>query len=289
VAQRSAVRNAVEYALVRCVLATVAIGPLGLARFYLRLVARFVPKLRQVAIRNLMLTHQPLGHADDVFDSLARMLYTFARFPRINRANVKRWIRYDGYEHFEAALAKGKGVLFATAHLGNWELSAYAHALLSTPMHVVVRPLDNPLLDQFVEKRRSLSGNHIIGKKDFLRGILHALHSNEAVGVLVDQNVSLDEGIFVDFFGTPACVSPTFAKLAARTGATVIPGFAVWSRRERRYVLKFYPPVEITGDEQADTQRIQTAVERAIREYPEQWLWIHRRWKTRPPDSEPLY
>ncbi len=158
------------------------------------------------------------------------------------------WIRYQGYEHFERAMERGKGVLFATAHLGNWELSAFCHALLPAPMRVVVRPLDNPRIDAFVERRRALSGNHLTDKKEFVRPILKALRNNEAVGILVDQNSSLDGGVFVDFFGIPACVNTGFAKLAAHSGAAVIPGFAFWSEEERKYILRFYPEVPISGD-----------------------------------------
>lgn len=287
-ASRSAFRNWAEYIAVRAVVGSVAVAP-SLARFYLRILDRVAPKLRRVASRNLSMTRMPASTLDEVFASLALMLGSFSQFPRITKANVAQYIRYEGFENFERALAKGKGVLFATAHLGNWELSAFAHALMAQPMHVVVRPLDNPLLDAFVERRRSLSGNTVLSKRDFMRGILKALHANQAVGVLVDQNVGLDGGVFVDFFGLKACVSPVFAKLAARTGATVIPGFAVWNDREQKYVLKFYPPVEISGEATEDTQRIQAAVELAIREFPGQWLWIHRRWKTRPPGEPSIY
>jgi KDO2-lipid IV(A) lauroyltransferase len=123
----------------------------------------------------------------------------------------------------------------------------------------------------------------LIGKKEYARGILKALGENEAVGILVDQNASLEEGAFVDFFGVPACAGTGFAKLAAHSGAAVIPGFALWIEKERRYVLRFYPPVEITGDAVADTRTLHRQLEAVIREYPDQWLWIHRRWKTRPP------
>jgi Kdo2-lipid IVA lauroyltransferase/acyltransferase len=180
-------------------------------------------------------------------------------------------------------------VLFATAHLGNWELSAFAHALLAAPMNVVVRPLDNPLIDRLVERRRSLSGNRGIGKRDFSRSILKALAANQAVGILIDQNTAADSGVFVDFFGTPACANTGFAKFAAHSGAAAIPGFALWSETEHRYVLRFYPPVPITGDPARDTQALQATLEEAVRAYPEQWLWIHRRWKTRPPGAPPLY
>jgi KDO2-lipid IV(A) lauroyltransferase len=278
-----------EYVLARCVLASLAISPFGLARFYAGMLDRLVPRLRRIARRNLAVTGMPAETADGVYLSIARLLYGFARLPQINKTNVHQWIRYEGFEHFEEAKRRGKGVLFATGHLGNWELSAYAHALMTEPMHVVVRPLDNPRIDRLVEQRRSGSGTRIIGKKELLRGVLKALAANEAVGILLDQNAGLDDGVFVDFFGLKASANVGFTKLAQRTGAAVIPGFAVWSPAERRYILRFYPIVEMTGDVIADTQALQKALEAAIREYPDQWLWIHRRWKTRPPGEPPLY
>lgn len=296
---RTAARNWIEYAAARLLLSSLAWTPRGfaglLARFYAALLDLAVPRLRVTALRNLALA---LPECDDTarrriasgsFQSIARLLVAFSRFPRIGQHNVRDWIGYEGLEHFEAARARGKGVLFATAHLGNWELSAFAHALLTAPMHVVVRPLDNSLLDRLVTRYRTLSGNHLIEKKDFVRGILKALARNEAVGILVDQNTSLDQGIFADFFGLPACSNAGFARLAARSQAAVIPGFAYWSQAGQRYVLRFRPAIEITGDVAADTQRVQSAIEEAIREFPDQWLWIHRRWKTRPPGEPPLY
>ena len=293
--RRSALRNTLEYWGAWCALKSLQHGPEFLARFYVKLLDLALPRLRRVVMRNLTMAlpektaaeHQAI--AAGVFRSLARLIYAFARFPRINRSNVSQWIRYEGFEHFEAALRRGRGVLFATAHLGNWELSAFAHALMARPMHVVVRPLDNPRIDALVERCRSLSGNRLIEKKELARAILKALHANQAVGVLIDQNSSLEEGVFVDFFGIPACASSGFAKLAAHSGATVIPGFALWSEAERRYVLKFYPPLEMTGRLHQDTQRLQSQLEAVIREHPDQWLWIHRRWKTRPPGEPPMY
>ena len=282
-----------EYLAVRLVVASLEYTPRPVARFLARLYTALldvgIPRLRRAALANLKLTGYPAEFTDRAFRSIADVAVAVAKFPSITRENVNEWIRYDGFEYFEEAKRRGKGVLFATAHLGNWELSAYAHALMAEPMSVVVRPLDNPRIDALVEKRRAMSGNTILGKRDFARSILKALARNEAVGILVDQNVGLNEGDFVQFFGMPACVSLTFAKLAARSGATVIPGFAVWNAKERRYVLKFYRPVEISGDALVDTQRIQSAVERAIREYPDQWLWVHRRWKTRPAGEKGLY
>jgi KDO2-lipid IV(A) lauroyltransferase len=229
------------------------------------------------------------GIADGVFRSIARLLMTFAKLPAIDKENLSRWIRCEGMEHVEAGLAAGRGILFATAHLGNWELSAFAFALLVRPMYVVARPLDNPLIDALVERRRVLSGNRLIFKKDYARTILKALADNQAVGVLIDQNALPAEGVFVDFFGVPACAGTGFAKIAAHSGAAVVPGFALWSEEERRFVLRFYPRVDMSGDAALDTAVLQARLEAVIREYPDQWLWIHRRWKTRPEGEPSVY
>lgn len=289
-----------EYAAARVVVATLAVGPRSwaerLARCYVGLLDRAIPRLRRIAVKNVRMALPELNAqeqariVDGSFHSIARVLVALARFPQIHKENVDQWIRYDGFEHFEACMREGHGLLFATAHLGNWELSAFAHAILSgQPMHVVVRALDNPRIDALVEARRRMSGNRVIEKRDYARGILRALSNNEAVGVLIDQNAGLREGTFIDFFGVQACVGTGFAKLAAHSQAPIIPGFALWSGQEQRYILKFYPPIHPTGDAEADTRRIHAQLESVIREYPDQWLWMHRRWKTRPPGEPPLY
>jgi KDO2-lipid IV(A) lauroyltransferase len=274
---------------------SLAHAPLRLARFYTSLLDLAIPRLRRTAMRNLELAYPEKSPAerraitDEVFHSIARLIWVFAGFPNINGQNINQWIRYEGLEHYLDAKKAGRGILFATAHFGNWELSAFAHALMTEPMHIMIRPLDNPRIDRLVEDRRQLSGNHLIVKWDSARAVLRALHQNEAVGVLIDQNTSLQEGVFVDFFGTPACANTAFAKIAARTGAAVIPGFAVWSESEAKYILKFHPPVEISGDAAEDTRRLHDVLERVVREHPGQWLWIHRRWKTRPEGQPGLY
>ncbi len=260
-----------------------------------RLLDLAVPKLRRVAGVNLSFAFPTLSAAgrehiiDGVFRNIARLLLAMARFPDINKSNVARWIGYEGLEHYIGAKDKGRGVLIATAHLGNWELSAFAHALMLEPMNVMVRALDNPLVDRLVERRRVLSGNRLLFKKDAARAVMRALRQGEAVGILIDQNTTPAEGVFVNFFGKAACAGSAFVKLAYRSEAPVIPGFAFWDEDARRYVLRFYPEIELTGDELADTQRIHSCFEALIRQYPEQWMWIHRRWKTRPPGEPPLY
>ena len=297
--RRSPLRNLLEYSVAGVALKSLEWTPrriaFSLARIYARLLDKAIPRLRRAARTNLALALPeltPERHAqivDGVFESIARILVTFAKFPSIRTDNLSEWIRLEGGEHFERARAAGQGVLFATAHMGNWELSAFAHALMQAPMNVVVRPLDNPLIDALVERRRALTGNRPIGKKDFARAILKALGRNEAVGILVDQNASLDSGVFVDFFGVPACAGTGFARFAAHSGAAVIPGFALWNGAEQRYVLRFYPPLPFTGEEARDTQMLHSQLEEVIRADPDQWLWIHRRWKTRPPGEPSVY
>lgn len=247
-----------------------------------------VPKLRRVARRNLEIAGMP-DVTDGVFRSVARVLAAVAQVPRLNKQNIHDIISYEGFEHYEEAKRRGKGVLFATAHLGNWELSAIAHSLMTEPMHVMVRPLDNPHVDALIEARRAWTGNNVIAKKDAVRDILKALKRNEPVGILIDQNVSLAEGTFIDFFGVPACAGTAFARIAFKSGAAVIPGFALWGEASQKYVLKFYPLVEMTGDAEADTRAIHKVIESVIRQHPDQWLWLHRRWKTRPPGEPSLY
>ena len=298
-------RNAGEYALAWPLLKAVEWLPLSAARrlsaAVLRLTYYLTPHWRRVADRNLEMALPDVSDRRrgeivlGVYDSLGRALLSLARMPRLNAANIREWIDYDGFEHFEQALRGGRGVLFMTAHLGNWELSAVSHALFGHPMHVMVRTLDNPFLDRLVDRYRTLCGNRTIRKQDFGRSLLQALRDNEAVGILIDQNVSGDDALFVDFFGIPASATDGLAKIAMRTGAPVIPGFALWNPAEQRYVLKFYPVLEMvsTGDAERDllsnTQRCQRMLEQVIREHPEQWLWIHRRWKTRPAGERPLY
>lgn len=268
---------------------------LALARAAFAFLDRLVPRYRRIAGRNLeraLPELEPDGRErviDGVFTSLARMLAMFARFPQLNRTNIHQYIGYEGFEHFQEALQQGRGVLFYTAHLGAWELSAFAHALLAEPMHVMVRPLDNAALDRLATRYRTLSGNRLHDKKASARAMIQALRANQAVGILADQNAMPNEGAFVPFFQHLACAHTGVARIAAHTGAAVIPGFALWSDKEQRYVLRFYPPVPMSGDAVEDTRRLHAVLESVIREYPDQWLWIHRRWKTRPVGDPSFY
>lgn len=292
-------RKRLEYALAASLVGLLRAAPLSLS-YRLgyaagELLNLLLPKLRQVALHNLAMAFPDLPAADHsriangVFRSVGRVLVALARFPSIDKTNVGDWISYQGLEHYQAAKKQGRGVLIATAHLGNWELSAFTHALMTEPMNVMVRPLDNPLVDNLVETRRTLSGNRLIFKKDAARTVLKALRNNEPVGILIDQNTTPAEGVFIDFFGRKACAGSAFAKLAYHSKAPVIPGFALWNEATKRYDLYFLPEVPLSGDATEDTQRIHAVLEQVIRQHPDQWLWIHRRWKTRPPDEPPFY
>lgn len=292
-------RERVEYAIAVALLELLRSLPLKtsyrLGYGVARLLDLALPKLRKVAACNLAMAAPELSLAetrritDGVFRSVGRMLVALARVPLINRNNVGEWISYQGLDNYQAAKKKGRGVLIATGHLGNWELSAFAHALMTEPMSVMVRPLDNPLVDRLVESRRTMSGNQLIFKKDAARSVLKALKLNQPVGILIDQNTSPSEGVFVNFFGKAACAGVAFVKLAYHSQAPVIPGFALWDEATQRYILHFLPEVTLTGDPATDTQKIHSILEEVIRQYPDQWMWIHRRWKTRPPGEAPIY
>ena len=298
-------RYRLEYALIRPIVAVLGVLPRPPARFVAGALALLfyllAPRLRRVARRNLDLAMPGLSAAErrrivrGVFRNLSRMLAEFAHFPRYSRDNVASVITFDGFENYAAAMARGRGVLYLTGHLGAWELGAFAQSVYGHPLHVVIRALDNLYLNNLVNRYRALAGNRIIEKRDFLRGILEALRNNQAVGILMDQNSSPAEGVFVDFFGVPACTSAGMAKIALRTGAAVVPAFAFWEKSRGKYRLRFDPALELvsTGDTERDvaanTQLFTRVLEDYIRLYPDQWLWIHRRWKTRPPEEPPIY
>ncbi|MCC7342410.1 MAG: lysophospholipid acyltransferase family protein [Bryobacterales bacterium] len=287
------------YALVRGVFWVLGRLPdrlgLALAESLFRILDLLVPRLRRIALRNLELAEPTLNlearqrRVTEVYRSLARLIWVIARISCKSFDYVSNYLRIENMQYVEEALAKERGLLFATGHLGAWELSALAFGRLVQPMDVVARPLDNAYLDKWVTSLREQTGNRVLRKSGTLREIMRALGENRAVGMLLDHNVISQDLCFVDFFGIETSASTVFAKIAARSGAAVVPGFAVWDAAERRYVLRFEEPIGITRDAQRDTQAVHSAIERVIRRNPEQWLWIHRRFKTRPPGEAPLY
>jgi Kdo2-lipid IVA lauroyltransferase/acyltransferase len=266
-----------------------------------RIVYHVHPRLRRVGMRNLEIAFpgQPVAERRKilrgVYTSLGRLLAEFCLFPHYTPANASQVAVYQGFENFEAAEKRGKGVLFLTGHFGGWEIGSFFHSLQGHRMRIVVRPLDNPYVDELVTRYRTLHGNSIIGKQGFARGLLAAMEGNETVGILMDTNMTPPQGVFVDFFGLPACTAVGIARVALHTGAAVVPAFTIWDPVLRKYRVEFGPALELvrTGDNEADAVANTALFNRVfadyVRRYPDQWLWVHRRWKTRPPGEAPLY
>jgi KDO2-lipid IV(A) lauroyltransferase len=186
-------------------------------------------------------------------------------------------------ESVRAAAAQGRGVLALTAHYGNWELLAAASALSVYPLSVVMRPLDDPVVNWIIERFRRRSGVDLIAKRQALPAMRDALRQGRMVGVLLDQNASRAEGVFVPFFGIPASTSRALAVLSLRTGAPVVPIF-IRRGEDGRHSVWADPPIPVpeTGDVTDYTAAFNRSIEAAIRRAPEQWFWLHRRWKTEP-------
>lgn len=298
-------RFRLEYALAWCIVKAIGRLPRPLARAIGITLGHLVyvlhGRLRRVGMRNLDMAFPDRSRADKrkilrgVFTSLGRQLAEICLFPRYTAENVSDVVIYDGFENFQNASDAGKGVLFLTGHLGGWELSAFAHSLYGHPLRFVMRPLDNPYLDRMVREYRTMHGNIPILKDDPVRELLRAMKEGATVGILMDTNMMPPQGIFVNFFGIPAGTASGLARIALRTDAAVVPGFTLWDPVLRKYRLRFDPPVKLvrTGDNNADivtnTQVFTNVIEGFVRKYPDQWLWVHRRWKTRPPGQPPLY
>jgi len=237
-----------SYAVVWSVLNITGALPRGMARSMGAALAKvlfaFTPKLRKTAEFNLKLAfpewteEQRAATLTGMIRSLGCMAAEFARMPRYTRENIADAIILDGNENFLEGQRRGKGVLFLTAHMGAWELSSFAHALYGYPLHYMARPLDHPRLDALVNRYRGLSGNVPIFKNESARAMLKILKDAGTVGILADQNTMRDEGVFVDFFGTPACTTTGIARVALHTGAAVVPGYAVWDESLEKYRLR---------------------------------------------------
>jgi KDO2-lipid IV(A) lauroyltransferase len=295
----------IQYAVAWTLIKTLGVLPRGMARSMaavgVRLLLLALPKLKKTAEFNLRLAFPEWTDArrrstlKKMTRNLGWMAAEFARMPGYTKENIESVVILDGHENFLAGHSRGKGVLYLTGHIGAWELSSFAHALYGFPLHYMARPLDNKPLDAMVNEYRGLSGNKPIFKNESARVMLRILKGAGTVGILADQNTMPGEGVFVDFFGTPACTTTGIARVALHTDAAVVPGYAYWDENLRKYRLRFEPPVELvrTGDAERDiaenTQRFAKVIEEIVRKYPEQWVWIHARWKARPKGEEPIY
>ena len=229
------------------------------------------------------LTREVFRHLVSVGVEMIRLQTTMAR------RGVEGVVDLQDTENLRAAMDAGRGAIVVSAHLGNWEIMAAAGMGIGVFPVSVYRPLDNPLLDQWVRSLRGVAGADVVEKKGALRGMLRALKNGRLVAVLVDQNAGR-HGIAAPFFGVPVSTVPTPAELALRTGAAIIPGFALRTGPGFRYRTWFEPALEIrydAEDREAEVLRVttelNTRLEAAIRQAPEQWLWLHRRWKKKRP------
>jgi KDO2-lipid IV(A) lauroyltransferase len=298
-------RESLEFAIVWLLVRILAALPRSLARFIgaaLGAVAfHAVPRLRKVGLKNLELAF-PEKSAEErqqilrkLYRNLGWLLAEFCQMSSYTPENTQNFIRYEGLDRYLAARDKGKGVLIVTGHLGAWELSSFYHSLMGHPMSMVIRRLDNPKVDHLVNSIRCLHGNRVLHKDDFARGLLAAMRKGETVGILMDTNMTPPQGVFVPFFGKLACTASGLARVALKTGAAVLPGFMLWEESRQEYVLHFGEEIEMvsTGDDEADaivnTARCTAAIEACIRDCPDQWLWVHRRWKTRPDGGPKIY
>ncbi len=237
--------------------------------------------------------HDRIGRRS--FQNTAHNLLEVSRLPLLNRQNISSYVTYDpdfGLNNFDAARSQGRGILYLTGHFSAWELLPTAHALYGYPLSFITRPLDNRYLEQYLREMREIAGNQVISKKNSARQILTVLKACGDVGVLMDQNTGLNEGIFADLFGVPAATTTGVALFALRTDAPVLPGFLT-PRRNGRYTIKFLPTIKLirsgdmTRDVQLNTELFNRVIEQIIRQQPESWLWGHKRWKHQPPGNPP--
>jgi Kdo2-lipid IVA lauroyltransferase/acyltransferase len=293
-----------EYWLARLVIGFFAMLPLSVA---IRLGAAigtagmWIEKLRRTGRRNLALAFPELSARErekllrGCFQNLGRLLGVFSHFRDASTGTLREKIHCDGLEHIERALREKRGIIAFTGHVGGWELSSYAPSLYGHPFSFLVRRIDNPKIEALVEEFRTSRGNRTIDKKLAAREMVRILRNGEMMGILVDLNALDREAIFVDFFGVKAATTFVVAKLAVRTGAAIIPIFSPWNEAQQKFMVEVGAPLkfERTGNEEEDTrqatQLLTKVVEDWVRRYPAQWLWVHRRWKTRPPGEPPIY
>ena len=299
------IKEVAEYALALLLIRLFGIMPRSMARPAAQTLAwlgfHLAIRQRKAGMRNLQIAFPELSESQrerilrGSFQNIGRLLVEFTHFPELNKTNIPRFVVHDGLENYLEGVRRGRGVIFMTAHFGAWELSSYAQAVYGYPLKFIVRPIDNSHVEKLISKYRTSSGNVPIQRRSAARDILKALRENEAVGILFDQNTTRSEGVFAEFFGLPAATTPAIALFALRTGAAVVPGFLIWDQALGKHRLRLDPPVELinTGNLDSDvlenTKRFNKILEGYVRKYPDQWLWIHRRWKTRPEGEPGIY
>jgi KDO2-lipid IV(A) lauroyltransferase len=264
----------------------------GFFRIVFSIFYHLVSKSRLIVLHNLQRSFpeknskEIIKIAKGVYRHFAIVTAEFFDMPYITKENIHKWVEIEGLEYADAALARGKGALSIVAHFGNWELLTIAIPMLIRPMYIVYRPLDNLVINNMVEYVRTMQGNALIPKGGSGKKVIELLKENQIIGILSDQNVARYEGVFVDFFGRSACTGVGLAVMAMRSGSPVVPVFMA-RQKSGKYKLIIKPLIEAvcTDDYEADlqvnTQRFTKIIENIVREYPEQWLWFHQRWKTK--------
>src|SRR5256886_3374260 len=301
-------RHLLEYLAARALLAILALLPHSFATRVAMVGSRVLfaclPRLRRIGLRNLELAFPDLSLSErrqlleQSFENLGRIIADFAHFPYTTPADLAARVETSfpqaSEARYRAAKAAGRGVIFVTPHLGNWEMLALATSATFEPIAYLARPLDNRLLDRYTSRVRSRFGNRPINKRDSVLQGLAILDGGGNLGLLADVNTLQRDGVFVPFFGHLACTTRSVAMLALRTDALIVPVCCVWN--PYRYRILVGEPVEAVRTASyakkniIDTTALYTAeIEKFIRDYPGQWIWIHRRWKTRPSGQPSLY
>jgi len=302
-AKHGKLQTSLEYAAARIILSVVGALPLRqsirLGQVFGRVAYLLAGELRRTGEINLRLAFPEKTPEErrellkGCFESLGRVLGLFSHFGDPIES-IMSGVEPMALERLQAA-QKGRGVIFCTAHLGAWELTSFAVAHLGYPMSVIVRPIDNPKIEEMVDRYRTRTGNRTLDKFSAARSMVKTLRSGEFLGLLFDLNALENEAIFVNFFGVPASTNFMTAKLALRSDVPIIPVFAPWDKTRQKFLLQVNEPIkfESSDDQEADVRELTTRLtqhfEDQIRRYPDQWLWIHKRWKTRPKGEPGIY
>ena len=307
-AKKSPFQIRLEYAAARLALGLIGLLPrsaaVRIATWIMLTVPVVLPKLKRTGMRNLEIAFPEKTVAEraailrGTFENLGRVLGDLSQFHKYDRERLAELIDYeldDTSRSLYDAQKNGRGVLITTGHLGNWELLVLGFAALYEPISYLARPLDNPMLDAMLNDRRTAFGNTPISKTNSAMLAAKILREGGILGILADVNAHPREGVFVPFFGVPACTSSGAALLAIRSNALIFPTFCVWEKEKQRYRFVHGPVIKpaSTGNRKQDiidtTAAYTAEIEKLIRQFPDQWMWIHKRWKTRPPGEPSPY
>jgi KDO2-lipid IV(A) lauroyltransferase len=303
----SPVRDWLGWMVLRAVVGALAALPLWAALRLGELLAWLVYALdrphRRIGMRNLAIAFpdKPLGERRGIlrrsFLNLGRMAAELAHLPRLDAARLAEMVQFEDEAWWREAVTweRSSGVLILSGHFGNWELLVYAHGMRGHPVHMVHRAIANPYVDRWVNALRAPAGTRMIRKSDAARAVLRALHERALLVLPIDQNSTRGLGVFVDFFGLAASTNAGMARIALGTDTPIVPAFIVREGRSARHRVHVLPilQVERTGDLEEDvrrnTQRLTAVFEEMVRRHPDHWLWVHKRWKTRPLGEPRIY